>query len=374
MSCFHPKLAYCLWNPVAFKYHVFFARNSSGIPISSDSGCDVDSEFRLRASAIRGDSARHPLDRFVSIPCGKCIGCLNDKANDWSKRIQIEAAPFPGKVWFLTLTYSDPFLPWSSAGELVDGAPVADLITGEVKKETFLPSLRKRDLIVFLKNIRNHFGPGVRFFACGEYSPRGRPHYHVIIFNLDLSGTDDLGRGLLEPYGEEGSNYFTCDVVSRCWRPQREDPDHRPFDVMGQVLVVPYEPATGKYVAKYLIKAREYSDHSDFFDLREKPFLHMSRNPGLGRDYFDRKKSRLSAVGSVSLSSPRGAYSSSLPRYFQRLLRSDPEFAAQLIEEKKRLSDLRSFSLSSASDLSFLDRMSSGEEHAKDLYRRRKEL
>ena len=142
---------------------------------------------------------------------------------------------------------------------------------------------------------------------------------------------------------------------------------------MGQLLVVPYEPATGRYVAKYLIKARDYRQ-ADFFDMREKPFLHMSRRPGIGRFYFDEKKARLSKFGSVSLSSPKGAYTSSLPRYFQRLLRDDPQFAGDLILLNKRRSDVRSFSLLSDSDLSFSERLQKGEENAGFLHRRRKEL
>ena len=44
-------------------------------------------------------------------------------------------------------------------------------------------SLVKKELQDFFKRLRKKYGEGIRYYACGEYGPKGkRPHYHAIIF------------------------------------------------------------------------------------------------------------------------------------------------------------------------------------------------
>ena len=63
---------------------------------------------------------------------------------------------------FITLTYSDEFLP-------------AD------------KSLDYSHFQLFMKRLRKHFGVGIRFYMAGEYgSALGRPHFHAILFNFDF--------------------------------------------------------------------------------------------------------------------------------------------------------------------------------------------
>lgn len=72
---------------------------------------------------------------------------------------------------FLSLTYSDEFLP---AGN----------------------TLVKRDLQLFMKRLRKERGDGVRFIACGEYGDTTlRPHYHIILFNVGFSDKRRCGTG-----------------------------------------------------------------------------------------------------------------------------------------------------------------------------------
>lgn len=67
---------------------------------------------------------------------------------------------------FITLTYEDPKLPLAS--------------------KSGLPSLRPRDLQLFLKRLRRTMAPiELRFFAVGEYgNETERPHYHAALFNF----------------------------------------------------------------------------------------------------------------------------------------------------------------------------------------------
>ena len=43
--------------------------------------------------------------------------------------------------------------------------------------------LLKKNYKIFFKRLRTKYGNGIRYYACGEYGPKGkRPHYHAIIF------------------------------------------------------------------------------------------------------------------------------------------------------------------------------------------------
>lgn len=72
---------------------------------------------------------------------------------------------------FITLTYSDDNLPYNLEGK---------------------PQLCKRDIQLFMKKLRKYYASletpiEIRYFFCGEYGSRyHRPHYHAIIFGVDL--------------------------------------------------------------------------------------------------------------------------------------------------------------------------------------------
>lgn len=103
---------------------------------------------------LREGDAQRP----VSVPCGKCLGCLKDRAEGWALRCHHESLGHERNC-FVTLTYADP-------------AP---------------DKISKRDLQLFFKRLRKH-GYRFRYFACGEYGSRTlRPHYHVLFFGEDFT-------------------------------------------------------------------------------------------------------------------------------------------------------------------------------------------
>lgn len=96
----------------------------------------------------------------LPFPCGQCAICRAQSAMIWKLRCELEALEHGNNFAFVTLTYSDVFLP--DDGNLV-------------------PS----HLSSFLKRLRKRLDYSIRYFSCGEYgSLRGRPHYHLIIFGL----------------------------------------------------------------------------------------------------------------------------------------------------------------------------------------------
>ena len=104
---------------------------------------------------------------MTPFPCGRCLPCRINKARTWQHRIMLETNSHDDSI-FVTLTYSDDFLPITSRGD---------------------PTLVKTDLQKFFKRLRRRLNEKtIRYFAVGEYGDRTeRPHYHTCIFGLDPS-------------------------------------------------------------------------------------------------------------------------------------------------------------------------------------------
>ena len=157
MPCFHPLRAF----PVGF--------HESGkvkYKVTAET-----TEFVTRSDGVRVDRAES-----LEIPCGKCIGCRLKRSREWAQRCMLELQ-YHSSAYFITLTYDDLHLPMN---EIVDNdgcivqSPVHTLV--------------KRDLQLFMKRLRKNSRQELRFFGCGEYGDESfRPHYHIIVFGLELN-------------------------------------------------------------------------------------------------------------------------------------------------------------------------------------------
>ncbi|QCQ84948.1 replication initiator protein [Blackfly microvirus SF02] len=194
---------------------------------------------------------RDGIDCPIRIPCGRCVGCKLERSRQWAIRCMHEKQMHQDSS-FLTLTYSDEFLPSDR-------------------------SLSKRDLQLFMKRLRKARGDGIRFFACGEYGEvTNRPHYHVLLFNCsfpDQSFYKD---------GKTGGPLYTSKAVDRLW----------PFggNVIGSVTF-----DSCAYVARYILDKRSGPQFADWYEWvddcgevhsLEPEFLVMSRRPGIGLAWF----------------------------------------------------------------------------------------
>lgn len=181
-------------------------------------------------------------DMHVQVPCGKCLGCLQDRAKDWSVRIYNEST-LHDRNSFLTLTYSDQHLP-----------PDGKLQVDHMQK--------------FVRSLRDA-GNKFRYFACGEYGGlTKRAHYHAIIFGMDFKCPDE------EPCGPDGM--FINPSLTNVWK-------------RGNVVVAPVTPASCAYVAGYCNK--KLGD-PDTFNI-------MSRRPGIGHAWIDRHHDDVRRAGAV---------------------------------------------------------------------------
>ncbi len=194
------------------------------------------------------------IGQLMTVPCGRCIGCRLDRSRDWAVRCMHEAWLHDDNNCFLTLTYDDDHLP--PGGSLV-----------------------KDELSLFIRRLRKNFpGTEIRFFGCGEYGEKlSRPHYHVLLFGFDF---DDK-----ELFKEKsGCKLYTSERLSRVWK--------RGFSLIGSVS---FESAA--YVARYVTKkvtgeeAFEHywsvPDNSGEVVRLLPEFVAMSRQPGIGKGYFD---------------------------------------------------------------------------------------
>jgi hypothetical protein len=213
--------------------------------------------------AFQHDENRYPK---IQLPCGKCIGCKLAKARSWAVRCCHEAQLFENNM-FITLTFNEENMPENH-------------------------SIDKRDLQLFFKKYRKSYKGKqivindrgeetrpIRYFACGEYGEqRNRPHYHAIIFNHWF---DDAYLWSKSPTGDL---LFRSDSLEKLWP--------YGYSSIGRVT---FESAA--YVARYQFKKQNKSEGYELVDTetgeihkQEKEFCIMSRNPGLGKRWFDQYK------------------------------------------------------------------------------------
>src|SRR5699024_7911545 len=85
--------------------------------------------------------------------------------------------------------------------------------TGEIRD---ILTLSPRDFTLFMKRLRYYYfekyKKELRFFACGEYgSSTFRPHYHAIVFNLDLDDLKEVKKS------RSGFPLYESELVNKAW-------------------------------------------------------------------------------------------------------------------------------------------------------------
>lgn len=165
------------------------------------------------------------------VPCGKCAFCIKKRIDGWCVRLRHEMEA-SSSAFFITLTYAiEP-----------QGHDHEDCINSHLDHE-----LCKRDLTLFIKRLRKE-NEGIRYYAIGEYGGQfGRPHYHLILFNLvDLQ------------------------LITDNWKLGHIKGDRL---TLGRI----------RYVVQYMAAIQDVKH-------KQPPFAVMSRNPGIGSVYIDKMK------------------------------------------------------------------------------------
>lgn len=221
------------------------------------------------------------------VPCGRCHECISKKQNEFAALACLEAKRSTS-MWFFTFTYANSSVPimvnWlgdclelnqsflTKAGRLNVLSKMGDM-TGKKPLElykdgafTYVPSLKREDVRLFLKRVRvayqRKFGKllDFKYAGFGEYGDRtNRPHYHFLFYNLDKVQAAFLKDAWANDFG-------FCDCV--------EVPVLNKDGSPARVKVT-------KYVAKYLGKPKK--DFGPLLNgLCEVPRRISSRNFGVG--------------------------------------------------------------------------------------------
>lgn len=185
------------------------------------------------------------VDLPVTVPCGQCIGCRLERSRQWGLRITHEASLHPFNM-FVTLSYDDEHLP--------DGG-----------------TLVKKHFQDFMKRVRFRFGEGIRYFHCGEYGDTtNRPHYHAIIFNLDMPDKRVIK---IDPRG--GYKLYSSQQLSDLWG-------------MGHVWIGNVTNESANYVARYILKKVTGEKAEDHYQGRLPEYVTMSRRPGIASGWIEK--------------------------------------------------------------------------------------
>lgn len=253
--------------------------------------------------------------RVTPIGCGQCIGCRLDYSRQWANRIVLESKKYKNDdCWFLTLTYDDEHVPTKTT---------KNDKTGEIKQGL---TLKKQDLQKFIKKLRRHYEyhynhTGIRFYAAGEYGETtNRPHYHLCMFNMPIFTKYELHKK-----NEIGQAIFTCEEIQKIWG-------------LGFIAIAHQSWETAAYTARYMLK-KQKGDTADWYyksQAKDPEFTLCSRNPGIGKEYYDNNKQKIYKNDEIIIARAKGAQKIKPPKYYDTLYDIEEPEEMEEIKEKRR--------------------------------------
>lgn len=274
MSCYNPKPALLIPDETSSTGQKIKFLN----PIRTDTYFDLQQRYG---------------DQLVMIPCGKCEACIEQRTRSWAVRCCLEAAQYDDNC-FVTLTYNPSNLP---------------------KKGVNLKDVQR-----FIKNVRNEYGAGIRYFGAAEYGSLGRAHYHIIFFNFFPKDAQCL---TMNPYG---GFYYRSKSLDSLWRTAKKLEDGK-YHQLGFVSVGDVSFNSCAYVARYCQK--KIGKELGVVGVNPE-FSFMSRRPGIGEQYFKDHFDSLVATDKIYGQFGDRVTSSSF-RYFDKLIdRVNPELLEDL--------------------------------------------
>lgn len=244
-----------------------------------------------------------------TVPCGSCIACLSNKRDEWSFRLEKELE-VSSSAWFVTLTYEDNSKTSLSKRDfqlfmkrlrkavakpqplrLSDFLPLEGTLTPEFQKVSQIAR----------KGPQNACPEKLRYYAVGEYGGKtGRPHYHIILFNM--------------PLGSEA-------LIVNSWN-------------QGFVKIGSVTGASIAYVTKYCISPRYNVTN------RTIPFSLMSTKPPIGLNYVDQNREYHQKTKRFYTYKMSGV-KTGLPRIHRELIFSDEERKNHAQDMSKMMEDLK---------------------------------
>lgn len=234
-------------------------------------------------------------ENYTKLPCGKCIGCLRNRAREWGIRCVHESTQHDQNS-FITLTYNPEHIP-------TDG------------------SLNVTHFQKFIKRLRKTAKRKLRYFHCGEYGPKlQRPHYHALIFGYDFPD-----KRLYRTNGI-GQKIYTSKQLEILWP--------YGFSTIGNVT-----EQSAQYVARYTLK-KVYGDKAkEHYGNRKPEYITMSRRPGIGTNWYEKYKTDIYPKGILVFNSRKQMP----PKFYdQKHKQEDPDnFEEIKIRRKSAAANIR---------------------------------
>lgn len=295
MTCYHPIVAFVVgYTPEGKKIHKWPKKGE-----------------RLSDVYIDSRGVPHPEYEKELLPCGKCIGCLMKRSQEWSIRMMHELEDHE-RACFITLTYNDENVP---VHMYVDE-------NGEIKESL---SLEKPDFQKFMKRLRKHYSDKrIRFFACGEYGSKTfRPHYHAIIYGVDFSEDRYIWKL------DSGFVNYRSPTLEKIWP-------------SGNSLIADVNMNTCAYVSRYCTKKKYGLQNIYYQSLNIEPeFNLMSRRPGIGANWLGLHKDEIYPEGHIYLANNKGGHIYAPPKYYDKLFEiEDPESMEKIKRLRKEKADV----------------------------------
>lgn len=204
--------------------------------------------------------------------CGKCAPCKLKRVNDWIFRLLVEDKVNIGN-YFVTLTYDTDHVPISKNGFM---------------------TLCKKDLQEYIARLKKLNPEPIKYYAAGEYGESktyGRPHYHLIIFNIKEE------RYLWEAWTDE---------------------DGKPI---GDIKIGEVAKESVAYTCKYIDKDTTIPLHGR--DDRQKEFSLMSK--GIGKAYMTSAMLDYHSDYTRNATYINNGLERPLPRYFREKIWTDEQ-------------------------------------------------
>lgn len=323
MSCYHPMKAFTVGTLSSGKRDLHICSLDVD-HVERPVGRNRLKEVMFSQQMYVGDVYRE----FVQIPCGHCVGCRLDYSRQWANRCLLEMQ-YHQSTLFVTLTYDDLHIRLRTYSVDENGNPA------------FAATLMKRDLQLFFKRLRKNLGQEVRYFCAGEYGDNtSRPHYHCIIFGLQL---DDM-----KPYkrSEFGFQYYTSEKLQSCWTDVLRDLNGNQISSertpIGYAVVGDCNFDACAYTARYCLKKAFDRDAEFYSSFNIEPeFTVMSRRPGIGYQYYQDHRDMMYSYDHFSVSTPKGGIELRPPRYFDRLFELDEPETYALVRDERREKAIR---------------------------------
>lgn len=251
-------------------------------------------EDQTKLSFAKPKNEKHVIEK-LQVPCGKCIGCLLDKSNEWATRCYLESKNWKNNC-FITLTYDEKNIPEDR-------------------------QLHKEDLQKFWKRLRyyekgkeywenpktgKHENP-IRYYSCGEYGPsKGRPHFHACVFNWK---PDDLK---FYKFNHEGDPLYTSKKLNKIWG--------KGFVIIGNLN---YRSAC--YVARYVTKKLYGRIGKIVYNQRKPEFTESSRNGGIGILEWTKNKLKIVENKGIYVKTKDTVKLKKIPKFFLKKWKESEE-------------------------------------------------